>query len=179
MPQARLAFRAGATLALLATAGAGAAQSVNAKACLTPVESRAAITYLLPAVVDSTIQTCTPRLSERSYLRERGNFLVGKLSEGRDAAWPAAKTALLKLAGKSTGLLGKMSDDLLRPMLDATVATQVAPELKPEHCVDADRIAASLDPLPASNTAALLSDLLTIASRNGIGGKKIPICVVE
>lgn len=165
----------GSVLALSAALAAPAAQAATAGNCLTRPEMRAMVAYFLPSLVRSAVSTCTPHLPSDSYLVARAPNLGTALEAGQDAAWPLAKAAFLKMGGgsKDMGAVAKMPDAVLRPFVEAAIEGELVPSIKPETCSDIDRVAATLEPLPADNTVDLIAEILNLAARSD---KKIPAC---
>lgn len=167
-------FRTAAVLALLS---AGSAQAAQAPSCVTRAEMRGLVAYFLPTVVNSTITTCSQHLSGDTYLVSRAPTLVTTLDKGKDAAWPSARSAFLKIGGKGkdAAMIEKLPDDLLRPLIETIITTELLPGIKPGQCADIDRIARTMEPLPADNTVDLVAEVLSVAAR---GDSKIPSCPV-
>lgn len=164
----------GAAAALCAALAAPAAQAATASACITRTEVHAMVGYFLPTLVRSAVTTCTPHLPADAYLVARAPNLAAELESGQDAAWPLAKAAFLKMGGgKDMGPVAKMPDAVLRPFVEAAIEGELAPSIKPETCADIDRVAATLEPMPAANTVNLITEILNLAGRKD---NKIPVC---
>lgn len=170
-----LVFRTAGILALAASAQVQAAQVQNAATCLQPAEMRGLVAYFLPTVLDSTIKTCSAHLHADAFLRTKAPQLVTTLSADKDAAWPMAKAAFIKISGsdKSDSTMEKMPEEVLRPFIEAAIATEVAPSIKAKDCKDVDRIAATLEPLPPANLVMLVTEILNVAAR---GDRKMASC---
>lgn len=170
-----LVSRTAGILALAASAQVQAAQTQNAVNCLQPAEMHGLVAYFLPTVLDSTVKTCSAHLPADAFLRTKASQLVTTLSAGKDAAWPMAKTAFIKISGRGQGdaVLEKMPEEVLRPFIEAAMTAEVAPSIKAKDCKDVDRIAATLEPLPSDNLVALVTEILNVAAR---GDRKIASC---
>ena len=156
-----------AALAVLALPGA-----VQAKD-LSPEGTRAAVRYALPHLVAGVRATCAAKLSPGGYLATNSDAMIARFSQGSDAAWPAAKVALMQLGAEDKSgmgsMLGQMPDSALKPFVDATISTMVATKLKPENCGDVERGLELLAPLPPENIAGLVGFVIEMAERDGKG----------
>lgn len=173
-----LVFRSAGILALAASAQVQAAQTQNASTCVAPAEMHGLVAYFLPTVLDSTIKTCSAHLPSDAFLRTSAPQLVTRLNAGKDAAWPMAKSAFIKISGKDQGdaTFERMPEDVLRPFIEAAITTEVAPSIKAKDCKDVNRIAATLEPLPPENLVALVTEILNVAAR---GDRKIASCPAD
>lgn len=160
----QFAYRTAAVLALIS---AGQAQAATASNCITRPEMQGLVAYFLPPVLGSAITSCEATLPAQSYLITKGPALVDQLATGKDAAWPAAKTAFIKMSGKGkdSGLLERLPDEALRPLIEGIIETELLPSIKPGTCEDINRVAATLEPLPTANTVSMVAELLNIAAR--------------
>lgn len=160
------AYRTAAVLALISSGQAQAATTAN---CITRPEMQGLVAYFLPSVLNSTITSCGAALPAQSYLVAKGPALVAQLEAGKDSAWPAAKAAFMKMSGEGQGkdnaLLQKLPDEALRPLIESIIETELLPSIKPGTCQDIDRVAATLEPLPATNTVTMVAELLSIGAR--------------
>lgn len=156
-----------AALSALLLSGAAAAQS---RSQLNPQATQAAVRYALPHLLSGVRSTCASKLSSGGYLATNGQTLLARYSQGSQAAWPAAKSALLELGGKQnaemTRMFGQMPDSALKPFVDATITSMVASKLKLENCGDVERGLELLAPLPADNVAGIAGFLFEIAQRD-------------
>ncbi len=171
-------FRAAGVLALLASAQAQAAEAKVGANCLNPEEIHGMVAFFLPGIVNTTIQTCAAHLPADAFLRAKGPALLEGLNAGKDAAWPMAKTAFGKFGdkGQADKVLGEMPDELLRPFVEAAVTAELAPEIDPKNCNDVNRIAATLEPLPAQNFVALIAEIMGLVTR---GERKLMACPTD
>ena len=85
---------------------AGNVAHAQQDACLTEPEITSLVTYALPVVMDSAMKTCQPSLSPKGWFATQGPALLRGYAARKDAAWPAAKGALMKLGGRDA----KMKD---------------------------------------------------------------------
>ena len=94
---AKSLFRCAGVLALFSSAQLSAAPTAQ---CLSEPEVHGLVAYMLPSVAETVIERCAARLPASSYLNTRGNGLVSQLRLGQSAAWPTARDAMAKMAGK-------------------------------------------------------------------------------
>ena len=147
----------------LAPLAAMAAAPLSAQADPTPEQVEAATRYALPHLFEGFRATCADTLSADGYLASEGDRLQTKFSDGADAYWPQAKTAMINLASQRGGeasseldMFASLPDESLQPLVDGLVFAIVATELKTEQCGDVERGLALLDPLPVENFAGLI-----------------------
>ncbi|WP_126174873.1 hypothetical protein [Tsuneonella rigui] len=137
---------------------------------MSPAAVQAAVRYSLPHLLSGVRASCGPKLSANGYLATQGDALLARFSQGSEAAWPAAKTALMQLGAKEEkgmgAMLGQMPDSALKPFVDATISTMVATKLKPENCGDVERGLELLAPLPPENIAGLVGFVIEMAERD-------------
>jgi hypothetical protein len=159
--------RIAAIAALAALALPAAAQ---ARADLSPEATQAAVRYALPHLLAGIRSSCGPKLAQSGYLARNGAALLDRYSQGSEAAWPAARTALMALGGEKNAemaqMLGQMPDSALKPFVDATISSMVATRLKVEDCDEVERGLELLAPLPPENIAGLAGFLLEMADRD-------------
>jgi hypothetical protein len=173
----KFAFQTAAVLALIASAELQAAQTQQAQTCLTRPEVRGMITYFMPSVLQSAIDSCAGQLKPESYLLGRAPTMVEGLEAGRSDAWPMAKQAILKIgndrAKGSADMLANLPEEAIGPLITAMVVQEVSADIKPKNCGDIDRVLTTLEPLPASNMVDLVTEVLMLGGR---GGRKLQVC---
>ena len=160
-------FAVTAALAALALPASTQAGEVS------PAAMQAAVRYALPQLVAGIRTTCATQLSPSGFLARNGAELEQRYAAGSDAAWPAARVALLEL-GKSDksgmgAMLGKMPDSALKPFVDATISSMVATKIKPAQCGDVERGIELLAPLPPENVAGLVGFIFEMKEREDKG----------
>lgn len=173
----------GAALASLGTAEVAAAQE---PACLSEREVTSLVTYALPVVMDSTMKACRPELSQQGFFATQGSSLVQRYAARKNAAWPEARAALVKLGGnddKLKDIVANLSDEALQPFAEGMVSAVVTKGIKPGQCKAIERATRLLSPLPPENTAELVTFILVMADkpkvRGAVGASKkseLPIC---
>lgn len=149
-------FNCAAVLSFVASAGVAVAQT-PAQPCLTPEEMRGLAGFLLPSALDTTIDTCGEHLAPTGYLATRGDALVAKVTAGQDADWPMAKAAVVKLFASRQPAMADLPDDMLRPIVEIGISTELAARIGPEQCREVERFAEPLDPLPRANLVSLFA----------------------
>ncbi len=170
---AKTLFRCAGLLALASSAQLSAAQTAQ---CLTEPEMRGLITYGLPALADAVVKQCGPQLSQQSFLNTRGPRLVADLRIGQNAAWPAARDALVKMGsrkGNDFDLFSSMPESVAGPLLETVLQERLVADIKPQNCKDIDRVLTTLAPLPSSNFVDLVTEAAIIAARDN---KNMPSC---
>ncbi|MCJ2181419.1 hypothetical protein MTR62_01665 [Novosphingobium sp. 1949] len=153
----------------LCPALASAAQTSLDTACLTRDEARSVLTYSLPQVIDGTARRCRAVLPANAFLTTHGQDVVQRYSTNRQAYWPDARAAFVKLAARRDASFGRiaaqMDDAALKPLVDATVSGLVEQAIKPETCQQIDLAIDLLAPLPPRNTAGLITLFIELAAR--------------
>jgi hypothetical protein len=92
MALSRTVYILGAALALAQGQIAHAADN-----CLTEAEVGGLVGYALPSVINGTMKACKPHLSANGFFATRGATFAGQYAARKDANWPIAKNAFLKL----------------------------------------------------------------------------------
>ena len=138
-------------------------------ACLSPAEFSSLAGYALPSVISGTSQRCSATLAPDAYLSKNGKALASRYAARKDASWPGAKAAFLKLSsGKNPDaakLLGGVPDDSLQQMLDAVMEGMASQQIPVERCDTIDKFVRLLAPLPPENTAELIGLTVGLASK--------------
>ena len=169
----QMLFRFAGALALCSTAQAQAA----APACITSSEIDGFVGYILPAVLDKVSVSCAAHVGNKGYMKTRLPALIEQLNGNRDAAWPAARSAFIKLGGskdpKGVEAMTSLPDAALRPVVDQVFAEEFGQKVPPAACQDVEDVLAAIEPLPAENTVRVVSVVLGMAGR---GDKSIPAC---
>ena len=146
-----------------------AAQAAEAT-CLTPSEFSSLAGYALPSVITGTTQRCSASLGPQAWLPRNGADLAARYSANKAASWPAAKAAFLKLSSSDPNagkLMQGLPDNTLQTMLDAVMSGMASQKIPVEKCGTIDRFVSLLAPLPATNTAELISLLVEVGAKPG------------
>ncbi|GGD92641.1 hypothetical protein GCM10011515_10440 [Tsuneonella deserti] len=158
-------------VALAAFAALSLPASAQARADLSPEATQAAVRYALPHLLSGVRATCAPKLSSTGYLATNGAALLARYSNGSEAAWPAARTALMALGADTdksdmVEMFSKMPDSALKPFVDATISSMIATKIKPANCGDIERGLELLAPLPPENIAGIAGFLFDMTRRD-------------
>jgi len=170
--------------ALLAAAALVQSQAAAAQAqCLTEPELSGMAGFTLPSVLQGVMTKCQPSLSPHGFFATRGDAMIARYAQDKDAAWPAAKAAFMKFGAdkddKTMKQVARLPDDKLKPFVEGMVEQMVGDEIKPSSCVAIERVAGLLDPLPATNTAQLVGFILALVGQDKKGGSsKLNVCKV-
>lgn len=169
-----------ATIAALAQ-GQLAHAAANIDGCLSEAEVTGLVGYALPSVIDGAMKACKPHLSSSGFFATRGSAFAGQYAARRNANWPVAKNAFLKLGGtkdaKLNDTLKALPDNALQPFVEAMVSEMVGGEIKPDQCTAIERGVRILSPLPAENTAELITFVVVLADKPKNGKpSSLPIC---
>lgn len=170
---AKSLFRCAGVLALFSSAQLSAAP---AQQCLTEADVHGLVGYMLPSVAETVVARCASRLPSNSYLNTRGSNLASELRKGQSAAWPSARDAMVKMAGKddsSSEVFRNMPESVVGPMMEGMVADKVGNDIKAQSCKDIDRVLSTMGPLPATNLVDMVTAIAMIAGRDG---KKFQTC---
>lgn len=148
------------------------AQAAQEAPCLTPAEFSALSTYALPSVITGVAERCTTALPAGAYLTRSGAQLSQRYALRKQAAWPGAKAAFLKVGGSNaevSQLFTAMPDEALQPMVDGLISGMIGQKLPTERCASVDRLASLLAPLPPENTVELIALAVGLGSKSGKG----------
>lgn len=157
--------KATATAAAIALCSASALQAAP-RTCVTSAEMHGMVAYFLPVVLDNVAKNCSAYTPASSYLRAGLPGLQVQLREGREAAWPMAKSAFFKLGGqKDVRTMAVLSDDALRPLVDDMLGSKFAIPVDATKCGEINDIAEALAPLNAPQTVHLIATILSTAAR--------------
>ncbi|MDE2561850.1 MAG: hypothetical protein KGL48_06325 [Sphingomonadales bacterium] len=169
-------------LALLAAAALLQSQAAVAQGqCLTEAEVTGMAAFSLPSALEGVMKRCQPSLSPRGFFATNGPAMVQRYGVGKDAAWPAAKAAFLKLGAdrndQTMRQVSRLSDEALKPFVEGMVEQMVGDQIKPSSCVAIEQVSSLLEPLPARNTSQLIGFIVTLVESGKPDGKsRMPIC---
>lgn len=158
--------------ASLVTALPGVAQAAQEAPCLTPAEFSALSSYALPSLITGVAARCTTTLPANAYLTRSGAQLSQRYAARKQAAWPGARAAFLKVSGGNaevSQLFTAMPDEALQPMVDGLISGMIGQKLPTERCGSIDRLASLLAPLPPENTVELIALAVGLGSKSGKG----------
>ena len=153
------------------------AVALSAKACLTPVEAEALVTYALPSALRAMTKKCAPVLPATTALIKSGPVIAARYQVDADKAWPVARVAFDKVSGLE--LAGILGDPAAKGLIEAAFATGLADKVKPEDCPKVDRFIDILEPLPTHNMAMLITTLIDIGQEKDRKNSPLNICPAQ
>lgn len=156
------------------TANAAGAQTP----CVTTPEATSIALVAMPEVLRQLGQMCAARVPAASLLRQTNGPFLARYQVEADRAWPAARTALGRVAGPDVAAL--LQSDFTRPMLVSLLAPALVQVVQPKDCSEIDRIVMLAQPLPPRNAAGLIVATLKLTrdkqAQFGNATIDIPIC---
>lgn len=147
--------------------------------CLTAAEAEAIALVAMPDILRQTGRVCT-MLPPASLLRRPGGAFLARYDAAADAAWPAARAAIVRLSDPAVDVL--LQSDYARPMLTSIFAPQVLGRVQASDCPTIDRLVTLLEPLPPRNTAGIIVATLQYLRAEKARGKPVvgipdlPVC---
>lgn len=162
-------------LTLVAMPTAAAAQTP----CLTTSDAEAIALVAMPDIIRETGRVCTA-LPAASLVRRPSSTFLARYETAADAAWPAARAAIVKLSDPAVDML--LQSDYARPLLTSLLAPQIVGRVQPADCPTIDRLVTLLEPLPARNTAGIIVATLQYLKTRKARGKQVaavpdlPVC---
>jgi hypothetical protein len=153
--------------------------------CLTGAEATSITLVAMPEIIHQVGQICAPVLPASSLVRQTSGAFITKYRIESDKAWPAAHTALLRIAGPDLAPL--LQSDFSRPLLTSLLGPALIGTVEPRDCAQIEHMATLLEPLPARNTASLIVSALQFTKEKqaeyGKPGAQqaldIPICPAD
>ncbi|MFT3977970.1 MAG: hypothetical protein QM688_12785 [Sphingomonas bacterium] len=158
--------RLAALLALIATPAAAQ------PACLSSSDAEAIALVAMPDIIRQTGRVCTA-LPPSSLVRRPDSPLLARYQAAADAAWPAARAAIVKMSDPRVDML--LQSEYARPLLTSLIAPQVVGRIEAADCPTIDRLAALLEPLPARNTAGIIVATLQYLKARKARGKQVAV----
>jgi hypothetical protein len=142
--------------------------------CLTADEAQGLMTYALPLVVLGLRKHCLTSLPATAALIQAGPLMAARYQPDADAAWPVAQVAIDKLSGvKLAAIMGPKAG---KGLIDLVVAEGLINQVKAEDCPLIDRMIDTVQPLPASNMATLVTAMMELLSHKQAKPGPISIC---
>jgi hypothetical protein len=131
-------------------------------------EASALAVYAMPGFIAAARQACASELSPNGFLALQGAGLAQRYAAEQNAAWPAARSVLLRIAGAKAPDQAKtfatLPDDAIRPLADALIQQEVAAKIHPHSCRKIERLAEAISPLSPRDAGRILGVLFDIAS---------------
>ena len=160
---------------LVALVGLSTSAAAAPNACMTEPEVIALVGYMAPAVLRTATKTCGSTLGPNTYLATSGGALIATYQANAERTWPAARTAMLKLAGEdqkdAAELLANLSDNALRELMNQGLVQAVAKDIKVKDCAKIDRVVRSLAPVAPETVTQLVAGLMTLVKE-----ESFPVC---
>jgi hypothetical protein len=131
-------------------------------------EASALAVYAVPSFLAAARQTCAAELSPNGFFARRGDALARRYLAEQDAAWPLARSAMLKVASAKAPDQAKtfasLPDKAVRPLADALIQQEIAAKIHPRSCRNIERMAEAVAPLDPVDAGRILGVLFDIAS---------------
>ena len=131
-------------------------------------EASALAVYAMPGFIAAARQTCASELSPNGFLAMQGPGLAARYSAEQNAAWPVARTALLRIATAKAPDQAKtfstLPDKAIRPLADALIQQELAAQIHPRSCRNIERMAEAISPLDPVDASRVLGVLFDIAA---------------
>jgi hypothetical protein len=131
-------------------------------------EVSALAVYAMPGFIAAARQTCANELSPNGFLAMQGPGLAQRYAVEQNAAWPLAKSALLRYAGRKAPdqvkTFAALPDSAVRPLADALIQQELAAQIHPRSCRNIERMAEAISPLDPADAGRILGVLFDIAS---------------
>jgi hypothetical protein len=139
----------GAALIALSTQTAAAATQ---EFCFTRDETRMALSYFTPLLVEGFVKSCTPHLTAESPLLIKGPEMAANY---RAVANPT-DADMATLFAKIGGVTGDPPPEMSMEMFANELFADMAKDIKADECIVADKLATDLAALPAINMIGLV-----------------------
>jgi hypothetical protein len=131
-------------------------------------EASALAVYAMPGFLTAARQTCASELSPNGFLAIQGPGLAQRYAAAQNAAWPVARSALLRIASvkapEQAKTFAALPDKAIRPLADALIQQEVAAQIHPHSCRNIERMAEAISPLDPIDASRILGVLFDIAA---------------
>jgi hypothetical protein len=151
------------------------AQAAQAQQCFSQDEVSAAFIYAMPGVIEGVTTRCSASLDASSFLPRQGKAMAARYAAQQNAAWPNARSALLKIvtnaskggnANSTLGMLSQIPGETMRPLVDALIVQEAANRTETAQCGKVDRLAAAIAPLDPREAGNLLGTMFAVFEPN-------------
>jgi hypothetical protein len=159
--------------ALLIGAMLAVPAAAQSRPCLTAPEAESVALVAMPEILRDTGAVCAARLPTSSVLRRPDGPFFAKYQAAADAAWPAARGAIVKLSNPAADLL--LDSSYARPLLTSLLAPLLVGRINPADCGTLDRLVTGLAPLPPRNTAGVVVTALRYLNAEKAKGKPVAV----
>lgn len=164
-------MRIAALFALAALAAGTSAQAQTG--CITGPEAEAMTLVAMPDIIHETGRVCGARLPATSLIRRNDGPFVAKYKAAADAAWPAARGAIVKLSDPAVDAL--LQSDYARPLLTSLLVPVIVGRIALKDCGTIDRLVTLLEPLPARNSAGVVVATLQYLKSEKAKGRQVAV----
>lgn len=131
-------------------------------------EASALAVYAMPGFIAAARQTCASELSPNGFLAMQGPGLAQRYAAEQNAAWPMARSALMRLASAKAPdqakTISSLPDNAIRPLADALIQQELAAQIHPRACRKIERMAEAISPLDPRDASRILGVLFDIAA---------------
>lgn len=145
------------------------AQAQATSACLTRAEANALFANTMPDLVEGMTKKCQALLPKSAFLPTQGAALVARYKAAPTADWALAKSGFVKMMGQEDDAASKMMaalpDEAVRALLGTAFGVAIAEKVKAKDCPMIDRFIGALSPLPPSNIATIVTELMLIGAK--------------
>ena len=146
--------------------------------CLTEAEAQAVALVALPEIIRQTGVACAGELPATSLLRRPQSPLLQRYDAEADRAWPAARSAVVKLSNTDAEAL--LGSQFARPLLTTLVVPLIVGRVAAKDCGTIDRLVTLLEPLPPRNTAGVIATTLRhLQARGDRNVAALPLCAAK
>jgi hypothetical protein len=135
-------------LSFLATSTAHAAP-----ACITPIEMRTGIAFMIPTMLRGLRTKCAGVLPANAYLTQNGEALGNRFKSAEFTNDKALQSLIAKILPDAE--LPEAAKTSAAVMFAETMAAQIQKDIKSDTCPTIDRSLVLLDPLPPANVVGI------------------------
>ena len=160
MKTGSLRFACAAMAVSLAQVGAAATTS----ACITPIELRAGMSFMVPAMIHGVRDKCTTVLPRNAYLNQHGDALISRFQASRMIDSKALQSLVGKIRPNAD--IPASANAAMAEVIAATFVAKMQATLKPNTCPGINQTLALLDPLPAENVIGLFELIGTALTKD-------------
>lgn len=153
------------------------AQAQAQTACVSRAEANALFMNTIPDLIEGMRNKCAASLPSSAFLPSQGQALVARYRAIPPADWGLARSAFVKMMGSKdksgAKMMAAMPDEALKGLLGTAFTIVISERMTEKDCPMADRFIGALSPLPPSNIATIVTELMVIGSRGDRDGFRI------
>lgn len=162
-----------ASALLLTSPATGQNAPRNSPPCLSKDQASAFVSYVMPTYLERVAGRCRSALPADAFLhRTDGLTTLARFNSEKEAQWPTAKQAMLRLGGNAVPVT--LSDTTLKGLLNEGIVSDLAAKFEVKDCAAIDDLARGLAPLPLRNIGEVVSAILVFSSAEK--GTSLVIC---